>query len=366
MGDSIRELLESNVTAAETASNAAPTPPAPGPAASAPAAPTPPAPVTGAPAPTPVDPAATPAAPTPPAPEGTAPKPEDDKTKHNLGTAIAAKPPGTWTPAAREHWANLPDGVREEIIKRERETSRVMTQSASARKFVNDFQQVIHPHLAQIQAEGGNPLQTIQGMFNIGTTLRTGAPQTKAQMMANLCKQFGIDLNMLDEQLAVIYNGAAPGQAQPPAFNPDLIRHEVQRAIAPLVQSRQQEQQQMLQQIEAEVDSELADFASKNEFYEDVKSEMADLMEMAQRRGVKMSLTEAYERATLLSAPVRAVMEQRKTVSIGQQAHQVAQQAKAGAFGVKPSADTGVTNLPAGDSIRDCLERSFVHHSGRV
>lgn len=372
-GDSIRELLDANITAAEAPAATVGAPSAP----VVTATPAPPGPVvtpegtTPAPGTPPV--ASTPAAPAPGAPPAAAPEADptkaavDDKTKHNLSTVIVHKAPGTWTPAAREHWNSLPEGVRDEVIKREREVSRAMTQSSSARKFVGEFNQIIAPHIAQIQAEGGNPLSTIQGMFNVGTMLRTGAPQSKAELLANLCKQFGVDLEMLDQSLDKVYNGAGgQSQRQPQGVDPAHLQRLVNQAVAPVLQPLVQNQRQLLQQIEQEVDGELSDFASKHEFYEDVKQDMADIVEMANRRGMNMTLTEAYERATLLSAPVRAVMEQRKAASASQQAHAVAQQAKAGAFGITPSANTGVTNLPAGDSIRDCLERSMTHHSGRV
>jgi hypothetical protein len=280
------------------------------------------------------------------------------------------KAPGTWTPAAREHWNSIPEDVRNEVIKRESEVSRTMTQSATARKFQQDFNQLIQPHMAHIQAEnGGNVFGTIQQMFNVGTVFRTGSATNKAALVADICKQFGIDLQLLDASLDKVYNGGQgpnPNQQPQGGIDPRQIQQMVNQQLAPILQQQRASQQSLLSQIETEVDTELDGFAAAHEFYDDVKEDMADIIEMAARRGKNVSLTEAYERATLLSVPVRAVMEQRRAASASQQSHAVAQQAKAGAFGIQNSAETTTTNLPAGDSIRDSIERAIAHHSGRI
>lgn len=375
-GDSIREILDQAASASEAgtldagapapapvASSGTPAAPAPvagTPAASAPATPS------GTPAAAPGAPVATAGAPAAPKPEGPGTKPElgedGQPVKQNIAAVITQKAPGTWTPAAREHWNSVPQEVREEVLKREREVSRAMTQSSQARQFQQEFHQAIQPYMANIQAQGATPVQAIQTMFNIDHQLRSGPPASKAQLVAALCRDFGIDLELLDHALA----GVQPPASKTSGIDPAEVQRLVQAQLAPFQQSMQQQNQNLMAEIAGEVDTELSTFASTHEFYNDVKEDMADIIELGQRRGMKVSLTDAYERATLLSVPVRAVMEQRKAANAGQQAHQVAQQAKAGAFGIKPSAETGTTNLPAGDSIRDALERSIAHHSGRV
>jgi len=79
-----------------------------------------------------------------------------------------------------------------------------------------------------------------------------------------------------------------------------------------------------------------------------------------------MGLTEAYQRATLLSEPVRLTLEGRKTGQSAQRGHQIAQQARSGAISVKPSDETGVTGIPPpGDSIRDAINFALQKTSGR-
>lgn len=374
-GDSIRDTLETVVNAAEASANqgadtqtpitAAPAPltaapPASGtPAVAAPGAPAAPAvgdPATGSPAVVKkpeVDP--TTGAPV-------VEKNPDGTPKQNVAAVITGKAPGTWTPAAREHWASMPQEVRDEVIKREKEVSRAMTQSTQARQFQKQFQEVIQPFMGFIQAEGSDPLKATQLMMQTAALFRTGSVGQKVNAVASIIKQYGVDLEELDKALA----GEAPGPGTQQVSNEDAIQRAVDARLAPHLQRMNQSNQQMLAEIEAEVDSELSDFAEKHEFYEDLKDLMADIMEVSSRRGVNVPLTAAYESAILQSPSVRAVIEQRKTADAAKKAHQVAAQARAGAFSVSNSAETGTTNLPAGDSIRDAISRSIEHHSGRA
>lgn len=367
--ESIRDTLMSVMAESNASSTPSPSP-APSPVSPSPS----PAPaVVGTPAPAPVDvpgvPSAAPApvSGTPPATPGAPPAsgtedPAASQVQQNLGTVINQKAPGTWSPQAREHWETVPAEVRAEIWKREKETSRAMTISASARAFEGQFKKTMEPFMGFIAAEGAEPLQAVNYLMQNAAILRVGSPQQKAQLVYNIINQWGVDVEMLD---SMFDPNAAPQRNNPNTDIQRQIQQAVQQAVQPIQQTYQQQQQQMLAEITSEVDTTLADFASKHEFYDDVKDDMADIIEMASKRGVNMPLTEAYERATLLSAPVRAVMERRKTASAAQTNHQAAQQAKSGAFGVKDSAAAGVTNAPAGDSIRDAIQWSIAHHSGR-
>lgn len=369
---SIRDTISNAITTLESGGDTSQTPstpsaptPAPGPSGT-PAAPaaagTPGAPPAyGAPAPTPPAATGTPAAPV--APPGSIPPKDGAATppvdKQNVPTVVAEKAPGTWTPEAREHWAALPEGVRKEVIKREREVSQAMTRSTKARQFQSEFDQAILPYMGFIAAEKSTPIQAAVNMMQTAALLRTGTKQAKAQMVAHVIQQHGVDLQLLDGLLA----GQQPGNDAE-----SYIQSEIERRMKPYqthVQTNQQHQEQFMQQIDQEVGTELEQFAAANEFYDDVKEIMADMIESSDKRGVNLSLTDAYARATLLHEPVRLVVEQRKGISAAQRGHQLAQQARSGAISVKPSDETGVTTIPVGDSIRDSLNYAFEKHGGR-
>lgn len=366
---SLRDTIESSITSIESGTTPSTTSPAPPPPGGTPAAApavqtygTPPAAPVAAPAP------GTQVAAPAPASVGTIPpkpgvEPEknpDGTLKQNVATVVAQKAPGTWTPEAREHWNTLPEGVRNEVIKREREVSQAMTRSTQARQFQQQFDAAIQPFMGFIAAEKSNPIQATVNMMQTAALLRTGTKSQKAEMIAGIIRNHGIDLMMLDGMLA--------GQAPAGMTAEEHIERIVNERLKPFQQQNQQfqtHQQNFQQQVETEVGTELEQFAEKNEFYNDLKDIMADLIEVADRRGVNMSLTDAYQRATLLHEPVRLVLEQRNSVTAAQRGHQIAQQARSGAISIKPSDETGVTTLPTGDSIRDALNVAFEKHSGR-
>lgn len=339
--DDLRSALESAIeTHAEEPEGEA-SPPAPDADIAPPAEDAPPAP---APEPPPAPAEAT-------APPVTEPAPQPEASPDT-------KAPGTWTPGAREKWQTLPTEVKQEVWKREREASRALTISADARRAQADFERTIQPFLGFIAAERSTPLQAVTNMMQTAALYRVGTPQQKVEVTAQIIRQFGVDLRALDAALA--------GQA--PEFNPQIaVQQQIDEAIRPFREQATQLQQQREQQLDQQIDAELNVFTSdpKHEFYEDVKGLMADLIEVAHRRGEQMGLTAAYERAILIHEPVRRVVEARKQAEITRQQTQRARQARGAASSVTPSSE--VARLPAdpGDSIRQAIESAMAKTEGR-
>lgn len=361
MDEDIRSSIESSINTLEGTPASSGTPsPAPAPSGGASGTPGSAAPGYATPAPAPAAaPGATQVAPPASTPPGSIPSKEgvpdtseaSGEPRQNIGTVAESKPPGTWTPEAREHWKNLDPEVRNNIIRRERETSRAMTQSTDARMFKKTFDQAIQPFMGFIAAERSDPIKATVNMMQTAAMLRTGTPIQKAELVAGVIKQFGIDLQTLDGLLA----GQVPNPNDPAQAFERLLNQRL-GPIQQKLQTYEQRERQVLQELDQEVDQELSDFAGAHEFYDDVKDIMADMMEVDQRRGGNMSLTQAYERATLLSDPVRLTLEKRRTGQSAQRTHEIAQQARSGAFSVKPSDEAGSTVPKApGDSIRDAI-----------
>lgn len=280
-------------------------------------------------------------------PAGTPPAPGDS------GDPTIAKPPGTWTPQAREHWGKLPSEVRGEVWKREREASRALTSSAEARRFEQEFGRTIQPFLGFIAAEKSTPLQAVKFMMETGAALRVGTPQQKVQVVADVIRSYGIDLQMLDTVLA----GKQSGVGRPE----DVVEAAVQRAIAPIMQSWRDNQQSFDDQARLSAEQDLDAFAAdpKHEFYADVAPLMADIIEVAAKNGTMMGLTEAYERATLLSEPVRRVIEARKSRQAADTAAQVSRRARGAAVSVTPSAEANNVAPKSPDTLRGAIEAAI-------
>lgn len=243
--------------------------------------------------------------------------------------------PASWRPDVREHWASLPAEVRAEVARRESETQRALAETVEARRFTEQLQNVIRPYEMFIKAENSNPLQAIDNLMSTAARLRTAPAPDLAQMVAGIVRQFGVGrfgqgfIEQLDSALAGEIPRVDPGAAQ--------LQQVVQQQLAPVQQFMSQFQQaQVAQQQRAQeaAATEVQQFLTQAEFGEDVREEMADLLEVAQRRGRELSLQDAYRQACLTNPRVRSVLEARAKAKGAQQLTGAAQKAKAAAVSV--------------------------------
>lgn len=267
--------------------------------------------------------------------------------------------PASWRPEIREHWGQLPEPVRAEIARREVEVQRTLQESAEARKTVDAVMKTIAPYEAFIKAENSNPLQAIDNLMSTAARLRTGTAPELAQMVAGIVNQFGVGrfgngfIEALDQALAGQTPQVDPQQA--------AIEQVLNQRLAPVQQMLTQFQQAQMaqqQQVQERALSEVADFLSKAEFGEDVREDMADLLETAQRRGQTLSLADAYKKACLMNDNVRAVIAQRVKSQGAQQQTQAAQKARSAAVQVSGAAPVGAMRQEPTD-VRSAIEAAI-------
>lgn len=272
--------------------------------------------------------------------------------------------PQAWRPDVREHWGQLPEPVRAEIHRREVEVQRTLQESAEARKGYDAVMRVVQPYEAFIRAENSNPLQAIDNLMSTAARLRTGTAPELAQMMAGLVQQFGTGrfgqqfVEMLDQALAT-------GQA--PKADPQQVALEqaLNQRLAPLqgmLQQFQAAQQQQQERVVVQAQDEVGQFLDQAEFGEDVRQEMADIMEVAHRRGQALTLQDAYQRACLVNDRVRAVLQARARNNGAQQQAQAAQRARAAAVSVTGAAPAGSMRQDATD-VRSAIEAAIAQTS---
>jgi hypothetical protein len=217
-------------------------------------------------------------------------------------------PPKGLSLEAREEWSKAPPAIKKAIIQREKDYEAGIVQYSQNAKRAEAMDRTLAP-FQQLFAMNGGAQNTIPGLLQTASILQMGAPAQKAQVVANLVKQFGVDVRALDNALV---------GAKPPADiqQKDQVASLLDERLAPLQQQLQQYQQrdqQMEQQQRELVNEELQKFAKENEFYNDVKVDMADLMDMATSRGRDMSLAEAYELACSAHPQIRNIMSARKS-----------------------------------------------------
>lgn len=293
-------------------------------------------------------------------------KPRDDGMQ--AGPKSGPKPqgeraPASWRPEAREHWAQLPDNVRAEVARRESEVARTLQETAEARKTAEAVMKTIEPYQAFIKAENSNPLQAIDNLMSTAARLRTGTAPELAQLVAGIVNQFGTGrfgngfIDMLDSALA----GQTPRQ-DPQQLAIEQVLNQRLAPVQNMLTQFQQAQLQQQQQIAQAAETEVTTFLDKAEFGNDVREDMADLLEAAQRKGQNLSLADAYKKACLMNDNVRAVLTQRMKAQGAQTSTQAAQKARSTAVQVSGSAPMGGLKQDPTD-VRTAIEAAIAMSS---
>lgn len=223
----------------------------------------------------------------------------------------AIKAPVSWRPEVREKFGALPPEVQAEVNRREREVEAGMREASESRRFHGEFANAVRPYEAMIRAEGGTPVQAAAQLFGTAYMLRTGSPPQKAQLVAQMIQAFGIDVTVLDDILSKNMTEIGSAQAQ------DTSLAYIQKELAPIKQFMGQltgmqtnVANRRQQDAQAEIDAFVND--PKNEFYEDVKDDIATLLELAAQRNQKMTLQDAYQRATMLHPSISDIIANRR------------------------------------------------------
>ena len=214
-------------------------------------------------------------------------------------------PPVGLSPSAREAWKDTPKAMQAEIAKREADFAKGIQQYAENAKRAEGMDRVLQPY-QQYLAMNGGPGQTISTLLQTGAGLQMGTPVQKAQLVAGLIQQFGVDINTLDNLLV----GKTPKEKPQ-----DAVQRAVQQAIQPYQQQMEQFKAMQAQAAQAQqgaVTQEVNDFASTHEFYRDVRGDMADLLDMAANRGQQMTMEQAYNKACALHPEISNVLASRQ------------------------------------------------------
>ena len=218
------------------------------------------------------------------------------------------KPPVSWNAEAREAWKSVPKEARAYIHEREKQFVEGLRRSGGDAKRAQAMDQVLQPY-GQYLAMNGGAAPALSSLLQAGANLQMGSPVQKAQMVAKLIEQYGVDINTLDNVLV--------GQAPPERVQQSSdVQRAVQEAVAPyrqMLDQFQNGQKAQAQQFQGRISQTLQQFSSdpKNEFYSDVKMDMADILDMAANRGTTMDLQTAYERACKLNPQISRIIETR-------------------------------------------------------
>ena len=282
-------------------------------------------------------------------PDGTADKP------------VSHKAPAGWAPKEREQWSKVPANLQERILGREQEMADTMANTKEARSLQTAFQQMGQSYAPLMSAEGfSHPMEAMEAAFGTMTNLRMGTPQQKASEIARIINQYGVDIETLDNALV---NGGGGQQQQQQQGYPQNQQFEqmLDQRMAPvnqLMQTVQDAQEHQQQQKMNQASNEVAQFAQKNEFLADVREDMADIIELAGKRGVNLNLQTAYDRATAAHPEIANVMMQRRSdAQLKGRQNSLAGKRNAGSSLSGRRAGSGGGNSSA--SLRDAISAAF-------
>lgn len=273
----------------------------------------------------------------------------------------ALNAPASWKAGLREYWKTLAPDVQSEIHRREGEHVERMRENAAMRSQIGRFNQVVEPYRALMEAEGGEPLSAFHDYLRAATLLRTGAPNDRAAFVAALVQRYGVPLDALDAHLASALRSGATGQMP-------LYPQQAQQPQPPQQQFRDPRLDALLAQAEqataGQIRSEVDGFKANHEFFDDVRLTMADVMDAAAKRGIEMSMEDAYQRACMIEPEVRKVVESRGMRMSASQAARTLAAARHASSSLSsglapPAARMAVTNGSGAPSVRQSLEAAI-------
>lgn len=297
-----------------------------------------------------------------PAPDG----PKDMKVAPLEGAAPAQpkpfdRPPASLPVELRDGWRNVDPKFREYVHKREGEVTAALRETAQSREFVQAFQAAAAPFQHVIAAEGSQPLKSFASYLQTAQLMRFGTPTEKADMVAQICKTFGVPLQDLDSRLAYHFNGQ--GQPQVPNQqgynNPALFRDpRLDQLLAQQEQQRAYQEQQATYQAQQELEQVREQF----EFFDNVKPTMELLFTAAAQQGRDLGWKEAYEAAIRMEPKIQEVLQQREEAQRAKQ-NNLAKARKA-AGSLRPSGPGATSGAGGTLSLRDAINAAIEEHGG--
>lgn len=208
--------------------------------------------------------------------------------------------PTSFSAEAKAKWADTPAEVRADFARRERDVQQMVGRQDAERQFGKAINEVVGPYMPMMRAQNTHPQQVIGDLLNTAYILNTSDPMKKAQTLALIADQYGIDM---DEAYKFRGQGKPINTAPPQTAEPVDIDARVDAAIAQ-------------RELKRETDAFLND--PKNEHVATVRDHMSALL----AGGVATSLQDAYDQA-LYARP-----ELRSTLLAAEKAKWAAQQAE--------------------------------------
>jgi hypothetical protein len=253
----------------------------------------------------------------------------DDATKPSVASPVAPgaddspmafdinRAPSSWKPAAKAEWANLPEGIRAEIHRREGDFhNTVLKPMREDATFGQTIKQVLAPYQMLIEAEGGTPDRAIADTMKTAALFRVGTQEQKLNALFQIDKQFNGGLAQHFQQAVAAEVAKQTGQ---PVQNQQPAEFRDPR-VDQLLQAQQQQERARLQNEERANNEAAGRFLSSTNdkgqpLYPFVDNVLPDMTQRAAViRGANPHLAadevlkKAYEEAVWANPETRAVL----------------------------------------------------------
>lgn len=253
----------------------------------------------------------------------------DPGNKGQLGSEV--KPPQSWTPAEREHWGKMPAEAQRAVQRRELEVQQALSRSADSRKFQDSFVRTVQPYAHLIRAQNSTPLQAVNNLMQTAAGLTMGTQPQKAAILAEIIQNYGVDIQVLDDVLSKRPVKQGAGTSGAPGDLPAPVAAAL-RPIHQFISQAEQQRAQQIQQINQQAEQVVAEVSEKLPFFDDLREEMADLMEVAASRGRTMTLQQAHAIAVSANPEIKKILDQRERARrVNQDPNKIKRARKAGA-----------------------------------
>lgn len=228
-------------------------------------------------------------------------------------TAVAeVQAPQSWKAEDKAVWAAIPPAARAVIQRRELEIQQGMSRAGNIQKVAQEYADVVKPFEQVIRGMNTTPREAIRNVMTTATALIQGDQKVKAAVILEMIQNYGVDLPNLDKVLTEALTKAG-GRFQPVNTPNPMLDPRVQQQFQPLfaMQAKMQEQETQRQQaLITNAEATVTTYSAKPHFQE-VRHDMADIMEISAKRGIVMTPEQAYQKALLLNDKTSKIVQQR-------------------------------------------------------
>ena len=202
--------------------------------------------------------------------------------------------PKTWTKEALATWATIPERAQQEILKREDDFLKGITQYKTAADIGMSYSKVVEPYAPILAAENIDPVQMFQSFAANHYLLTRGTPQQKIELAANMLSGYQIPLADLLNYIADTDVDLNPVDPRVQSLEKELA--EVKNLVST---ANKRQTDAATDAISREIDAFAADPA--HPYFDELAGDIQKLF----GSGLASSLQEAYDKAVFANPETR-------------------------------------------------------------